>query len=153
MFKFRLDGVLNYRRQIEDDLERGLADINRLLKVEKERLISYKDERGRYQREFYHKQVDGISIDEMRLYLDFLNGLDKTIQEQEKIVSLLFKRADLKREEVITAMKNRKILETIRTRRWDEYQQKEKRAEQALLDEIAGRGNPNGSLIDSYRNI
>ena len=137
MFKFRLEGVLNYRRQIEENLERELADINKLLDIEKKRLISYKEERDRYQEEFRRRQVEGIGVDEIKLYFDFLDGLDKMIQDQDKIVSAVCKRADLKREELITAMKNRKILETIRERKCGEYQKKEIKSEQGLLDEIA----------------
>ena len=137
MFKFRLEGVLNYRRQIEENLERELADINKLLDIENKRLISYKEERDRYQEEFRRRQVEGIGVDEIKLYFDFLDGLDKMIQDQDKIVSAVCKRADLKREELITAMKNRKILETIRERKCGEYQKKEIKSEQGLLDEIA----------------
>ncbi|MFV1950944.1 MAG: flagellar export protein FliJ [Nitrospinota bacterium] len=138
MFKFRLEGVLNYRRRIEESLERELADINRLFDIEKNRLVSYKERRDRYQEEFRRKQVEGIGVDEIKLYLDFLEGLDKTIIDQDRIVTAVCKRVALKREEVLTAMKNRKILETMRARKWDEYRKKEMKAEQDFLDEIAG---------------
>ncbi|NLK98702.1 MAG: flagellar export protein FliJ, partial [Epulopiscium sp.] len=59
----------------------------------------------------------------------------KTV-EQDQVVRKAASFAEKKREELLDAVKQRKMLESLKEKRWTEYKEEENREEQKIIDEI-----------------
>ncbi len=139
MFRFRLESVLNYRRTIEENLLKELSELRRQLSLEEDRLKMMIFEKDRHINDLGSLQKGGVTlqIEDIKLYLLYLNGLEIKIKNQGDIIKKCRERVDKKLVEVIDAMKNRKILEVIKERGYREYTREINLKEQRLLDEIA----------------
>ncbi len=137
MFKFGLEPVLNHRKTVEDNLQRELSVFKTLLKLEKKKLLSFKRAKMKSWGELQQKQMEGISVSEILLYVGFIERISKNLEKQEETVLEVETKFVQKREDVISAMKDRKTLEKLKEKSLMAYKQKLIKNEQSFLDEVA----------------
>lgn len=136
-FKFRFETVLKVKEKKEEQLKREFMQLialkirqeNLLMEIEKERQEKAKEK-------FNEKQI-GTDIQTLIFYEQYTNLLRKQIEETEKRIKELQKEADIKREELIEATKQRKIFERLKQSDFNEFKNLVLKNEQQLLDEIA----------------
>ena len=137
MYKFSLEPVLKHRKLLEEDLQKDLAVLKRQLFDERERLSNFEQVRDRFSGELQQKQVKSISVSDILLYTDYLQEVSKEIEKQSKKILEAEKRVDQKREELVGAMKNRKIIDRLREKGLKAHVQELSKKEQSLMNEAA----------------
>ena len=137
MYKFSLEPVLKYRKLLEEDLQKDFAVLKRQLLDEKVRLSNFEQVRDRFSGELQQKQVKSISVSDILLYTDYLQEVSKEIKKQSEKILEAEKRVDQKREELVGAMKNRKIIDRLREKGLKAHVQELSKKEQDLMNEAA----------------
>jgi len=137
MYKFSLEPVLKYRKLLEEDIQKDFAVLKRQLLDEKVRLSNFEQVRDRFSGELQQKQVKSISVSDILLYTDYLQEVSKEIKKQSEKILEAEKRVDQKREELVGAMKNRKIIDRLREKGLKTHAQELSKKEQDLMNEVA----------------
>ena len=137
MYKFSLEPVLKYRKLLEEDIQKDFAVLKRQLLDEKVRLSNFEQVRDRFSGELQQKQVKSISVSDILLYTDYLQEVSKEIEKQSEKILEAEKRVDQKREELVGAMKNRKIIDRLREKGLKTHVQEVSKKEQDLMNEVA----------------
>jgi len=139
MYRFNLEPLLNHRRYQEEILQRELAGLKKRLAAEKTKLRVLKKKMREYLQHLQQKQKKGTCASEIKLFFDFADHISKEIQTQYRKVVAAEQNFSLKREELIAVMKKRKVLDKLKEKGWQAYQQKLLKKERDFMDEVAGR--------------
>ena len=137
MYKFSLEPVLKYRKLLEEDLQKDFAVLKRQLLDEKVRLSNFEQVRDRFRGELQQKQMKNFNVSDILLYTDFLQEVSKEIEKQSKKILEAEKSVDQKREDLVGAMKNRKIIDRLREKGLKAHVQELSKKEQDLMNEAA----------------
>lgn len=132
---FSLATVLRYRKNIEEEVARDTAGLKK--RLEECELMLMEMERQKEEAIDYYRNEGPLTVEEINLFHSFLSAIEIEIAGQKKKVSDMVRDYEKKREELISAAMDKKIMETLRDREWDEYQRMLFSAEQKELDEIA----------------
>jgi len=136
-FNFRLERILQYRKRYEDEKKRQLTDAisARDLVLAKQREILKALEENEINTT--QEQADGVSL--QGLYgaglLARLARSEDEIIEHEKHIEII-------KAEYIEAVKDVKVLATIKGSRLADYNQDLEKAEAAIIDELATQRSP-----------
>lgn len=135
-FNFRLQRVLDIKKHKEEEKKQELAKL--LLKYKKEEALLFylKDNQTKYQNKLREKQRGAMDIFEMIFYYTYLYKLSYDIKNQQDILRKLETEINNKREEVISASKERKIFEKLKDKKFSQWKQEQNLQEQKFLDEI-----------------
>jgi flagellar FliJ protein len=137
MHKFTLQPLLNHRKFIEETLQKDLSLFKRLLADEKKKLKDYEKVRNGFLVELRQKQRESITASENLLYFNFLVRLASDLDKQRDIVLEVEKKFDRKRDDLIEAMKNRKMLEKLKDKHLKAHSHKLIKNEQDFMNEAA----------------
>lgn len=140
-FRFSLDALLQVKENRVKTLKRELAVLKRALADERDRLEGYREERKRYMEELQRKQREGILPAEVLWYEGFISDLADKIHWHRKRVEELERSIEEKRQELVVASQQKRILERLKEKRWAEFMRELDRRERAFLDEIGIRRN------------
>ena len=138
MFTFKLEPLLNHRRYQEEVLQKELAELKKRLAEEKETLRLLRNRKRKYLQQLQNKQKAGRPASEIKLYLNFVDHLSEKMEVQNQRVRKAEHSFNLKRKDLIQAMKNRKILDKLKEKGQQAYQQKWLKKERDFMDEVAG---------------
>jgi flagellar FliJ protein len=136
MFKPSLEPVLKHRKRIEENLQKELAGLEKSLAVEKQKLLGYRSSIRELSAELKQRQKKGLPISDISLYLGFLRQLSMNITAQEKNVSEVGTRVELKRHDLIEATKRKKTLEKLKEKQMRAHKEALQKKDQAFLDEM-----------------
>ena len=135
-FKFKLQSYLGVKEKIEDQkkLEYGKA----LKKLDEERQIKIELENKKAESVLvFRKSIqDGIKPLELRNFNYYIDFLKEQIKQQIILIEIAEKEAEKKRLELVEAMKQRKMLETLKENDKEAYNKQEMQKEQKIVDEI-----------------
>jgi len=104
---------------------------------EKERLERYHDHWRKYLNEWRAKQHDSVKIHEVELYQRYMIRLREEIRRQAEVVKECMAIMEQKREVLLTAQKDRKIMEKLQEYHRAAYEREQHAQETKLLDEAA----------------
>jgi flagellar FliJ protein len=138
-FEFQLESVLMVRRQLEKQKQIELARVLKSVAEEEECL---EDACGALEdaRDSLRVSESGaIDIDAVRVQRVYIGALRKRIADIAHHISELETELATRRNDVVKASKDRKVLERLKDKRFAEYRYTMDRAEQATLDEVAAR--------------
>lgn len=125
-FKFRLDKLLEIRMQKEEECKREFNENQRQKKIIESKLQDLNEKYDKYK---------GINPNEDVVYQKlkryYLKGLQTGMKETEKTL-VEKKRRELKEKQV-----DRKIVETLKEKKYESYVKEQNRVEQITIDEIA----------------
>ena len=135
-FYFRLQDFLNLRERIEEQKKQefGLA----VARLEKEKqlrdsLINEKESNIISFRTQIQVRIEPLSF---RIHNDYIEWLKERIIEQEKVVQIAQNHVNQKRQELVEAMKDRRMLEKLREKELAVFYKEQSIAEQKVLDEV-----------------
>jgi len=134
-FIFKMQSVLNIRKQKEDSIKNELADAMRKLEAEKRKLAELEDRLENTVREFNEKTKKS-TVHELIEFNEYLSVLNSRIRSQKENVNIVAQYVDKVREELVKAMKDRKILEKLKDRQYEQFLMEQKKLEQKTNDEI-----------------
>jgi flagellar FliJ protein len=137
MYQFNLEPLLNHRRYQEEVLQKELAVLKIRLVAEKEKLGILRQKKRKYLLQLQKKQSEGCPASEIKLYVDFVDQLAKETEAQKQNVLKAERHFNLKRQDLIAAMKKRKILDRLNEKRLQAYEQEQLKKERNFMDEVA----------------
>ncbi len=140
-FDFRLQRVLNFRQSVERQKKVELSLAQRLQLQEKEKLNHLQTQK---EQEINTAPNANDTLDRLDLHLlkvrnDYLTQLTEKIKEQSGRVVQAEKVVEKKREILLNARKDKKVLEILKDRYVNEYKKMKSQEESRLESEIALR--------------
>ena len=116
VFSFRLQTLLNYKRNLEELSQVRLAQCRNDLSLQEDRLQRLSEDREAYEREFQQKTSTAAPVNELALYLEFRDQSHARrlmLEEgREKILSEI----ERERGRLMALTQDRKILEKLKER-------------------------------------
>lgn len=137
MYKFPLKAVLKHRKYLEENLQKELGALKRLLADERKKLSDIKDAKRKYTKELQFKQQKAISVSDSLLYIRFIDRLSRSFDVQTDRVFQSEKNVDKKRNELLEALKKKKVLEKLKEKGIETYNQNALNKERNFLNEMA----------------
>lgn len=143
-FKFTLAPVLDHRQRIEDEKQQILAERRRELKAAEDELARLNAEFKRYSTALREDHAK-LSSEELRWHYAHLEYLDRCITMQHGVIFQRRAAVDRARADLVAASKERKVIEKLKDRRFEEYQVREAAQEQKDLDDTNNRRHDRAS--------
>ncbi|NVN89783.1 MAG: flagellar export protein FliJ [Desulfuromonadales bacterium] len=135
--QFELEQVLRYRLDIERLRKQEFATAKQGFEHAHEQLKQEEALTRNISQEFYKRQSEMDSIEEIRRYSDFFARKREEIKTQKKRVDHLSDVLNERRETLLDATKDKKVLESLKEKKATEYKQDMDKKEQAFMDEIS----------------
>ena len=139
-YSFSLQKVFDYRKRIEEskalDLSRERMNLNRkmqeydLLKDRKEKALQNKKKSD---------SSEKLDLNNLKINKDYIVQINNEITDQSKKVAVANANVEQSREKLIEATKDKKILEKLNDRKYEEYRKYQKQIQNKKDDDVAGR--------------
>ncbi len=146
-FIFKLQPVLNLRQQQEESKKNELGKAIQMLEAEKRRLAGLENSLTDTVRQFNEK-AKKTTVHKLIEFNDYISLLSSKIKSQKENVNNAALYVDKVREELVAAVKERKILEKLKERKYEEYLIEQKKLEQKTNDEIVSYNHNESSAGD-----
>jgi flagellar protein FliJ len=134
---FELDQVLNFRKEVEKMRKLDFAAARQEFEGAAQQLEREEEAMSHLANEFMDKQKEGIYGVELQLYANFSRKKAVEIHEQRQAVISLEREMTEKREDLLDAAKDKKVMEALKDRKTRAYNQGVAEKERHLLDEIS----------------
>jgi|GEM_PF-125338 flagellar FliJ protein len=138
-FAFRLQGVLNYRKQVEEGRIRDLAKAKGVLLQVEEALQEHLDRQEDFRQEFARAQRAGGTVT-AEVLASYGERWDALLHREKRLHALereATEEVEKRRGMVMEASRDRKLLENLKKRKWTAYIHETEREEQKALDEFS----------------
>ena len=136
MFKYKLEPILALKEKIEENKKREFGIAHQSY----ERAKSEKAILVKAQEQAYHaartQKNDSINIIQLKQLNHYTNYMKKEISAKDKEIVSAEQQVEQKRNELVEAVKERKILENLKEIQLQEYKEEENKKENARIDEI-----------------
>lgn len=136
-FRFRLERVLRHRANLLELRERALAEVEAQLVRERGVLAELLGLKAEVLGDLAGLQAAAFEAGERELYQQYLDWVGAEQDRELRLIAELEALRDAKREEVVRAQQDHKIVDRLRERQQAVYRGEVARVEQAALDEIA----------------
>ena len=138
-FSFRLQKVMDLRKQKERLRQQELAASTRQEKTQRAEVTHRKEARLQYGEKIVAGNRSGENLSKTMLYRAYQDRLSKEIEEEGLTLQKLEKKTRRSRDILLEASRKRKTMESLKERGFTEYQEMERREDQVLTDETAAR--------------
>ncbi len=138
-YKYPFEPVLKHRKFIEEMLQKDLAELKRIYDKAIMRWKKLKTAEKKSLEELRQMKAECINIPKVKLYMNYLDRLLIDIGKQKKQVKIEERKWNLKREELATAMKNRKALEKLKEKGLERFKKEMNKKERKYFDEVSIR--------------
>ncbi|MFQ3548312.1 MAG: flagellar export protein FliJ [Armatimonadota bacterium] len=136
-FKFRLQTLLDQRKAKEEQIQIEFGELKKKEALEKEKLEKLMLRLEETLLIIEKALNDGEDTAEIQRMFEFANATREDIRIQDLILERIKIDVAKKREELVEAMKDRKVLDTLKEKQEEEYLKECMRLEQNELDEVA----------------
>lgn len=136
-YQFKLEPLLNHQRFVEGQRQTALAEIQLKLTEEKAILERMLRKEATMTAHLKKKQTSTLSSDDLILYRHYFDRLREDVARQRENTLETERCFRVKQEELLEAVKKRKMLEQLKEKGLSAYQEKLLRQEQADLNEAA----------------
>lgn len=144
MFYFRLQSILDYRKQIEEKQALELANIKNRLDREQKTLNKVQKERATLTAKLENIGKSSLCAANVSVYFSYIHRMKKQENDQKEVIGKVEKELEAQRQAFVNASQKRKILATVKEKKLAEYKLELIRREQKELDEAgilrAGKG-------------
>ena len=144
-FRFSLQAPLDHAGHVEEQLKLELGRLLERLRTERDKLQNYVRRRMQQQARLSQECEGALDLEQIRRRQRHIDALADAVERQKLAVAAAQQAVNRKREELVAAMKRRKVLERLRDRRAAEHNREMQRIEQKLADEIAASHHPRRS--------
>ena len=134
---FHLEQILNYRCEMEKMRKQEFASAKREFERADDRLRREKERVENLSEEFSHRQGELESIQDLRMYVDFFARKRADIKNQTERLDQLGSIVDDRREFLLDATKDKKVLESLKEQKVKEFNLMMEHKEQTFMDEIS----------------
>lgn len=135
--RFELEQVLKYRTEVERVRKQEFAVAKQNLERATDHLDREEAQVDGLSKEFCDRHKDLCTIEEVRMYADFFTRKREEIKlQKERIVQLGHVMND-RRETLLDASKDKRVLESLKEKKAQEFRLEMDKKEQLFMDEIA----------------
>lgn len=138
-FRFPLEPVLSYRRQVEEARKRDFAQAHRAVIEHQQALQRLYAEESTAQADLRTMAATQLNIQDVLAQRRYLTAIARRITQGREQLQKRMQEQTLARAAYLQASRDRRVLERLRERRWEEYRVLVRRDEQKEMDEVAGR--------------
>jgi flagellar FliJ protein len=138
-FRFELEGVLSYRRMIEEEAHREFLLAQQRLDLAGEALARLFLYRTEAQGDLAGREGGSFDVAEVLRYHDYLKGLVERIAEAQVELAGLERERNARRSVLSQASRDRKVIEKVRDRRRQAWRSDVERDEQKETDEVGAQ--------------
>lgn len=136
-FRFKLESVLKVRCLQEEQCRKNLADALLLYEQENLHLGKLLELQNKAEQDVVAQQKEPLSAHEALLYHQYVQKIAARAVEQKSKVIEADALCNLKRQQLLEAVKRRKALETLKNKELKNYNLELKRREEKFINEIA----------------
>lgn len=137
-FLFKLETLLRLRIQLEKNAQMNLAAAKKRLDTAKMILAGIQELQKNAQNEFEQKKnSEKLHVEDFLGWHKYLRKIEIEALSQEKIIVEITEQIKILLKELEAAMKNRKVVEKLKAKKIDDYNQELLQEEQKMIDEIA----------------
>jgi flagellar FliJ protein len=137
LFVFKLQQVLDHRKNIEEIALREFSDAIEKLNAERMTMNALTEKEELLISQWKELAGRAAKISDFSLYIEYIKCVQQYLHNQTAIVNKAEKEAQQKRESLLDIVKERKILETLKEKRRLAYEAGIAEQERKTLDEIA----------------
>lgn len=135
-FKFKLESLLNVKSKLEDKAKTEYGKANLRLQEEKDRLEQLLNQKKETMDSFKESVSKSVKPFEVNIFNRFISNIDNQIKNQQKNIDEALNFVEEKRVELVEAMKQRKIFDTLKQNQKEEFNKQIILNEQKMIDEI-----------------
>jgi len=135
-FHFRLQTILNVKKQLEKSAKNELGIAMQKLEKQKQILAAIQLEKAQQEEECRQEGLSGVLLAKLKQRMEYISVLHERDLAQQERVNEEMKNVDKVREKLIEIMKERKILEKLREKELALYRKEQEKAGQLLVDEL-----------------
>ena len=139
MKKFRFQSILEYRKNLEEEIQQEFLAIREKLSKEGKRLFDIQDQIAYLHQKFQKKLEENIYPAEIELHQKFLQTMIKEEKRQKKKIMELELSLEKKRQELLQAIQEKKIMEKLKEKALRTWQKKQLLEDQKILDEKSSK--------------
>jgi flagellar FliJ protein len=136
-FRFRLEPLLKARRLAEQGRQRAVAEIERERLVIEDRLREQQQFISAGKRSMRDEMTGTLDVDAMRLHAGATMRLMRDAERMVIELAGVHQRLDAARSELIEATRQRRAVELLRERRFEQWKAELEKADDAAIDELA----------------
>lgn len=136
IFRFRLGTLLHVKEQMEKSAKNELGLAVERLESERGRLAAIERELTAIREDLAKAVIGIISPGSIRSLHAFLEVRESVRNHQQDAVKEAAKTVDTIRDRVVTLMQERKVLEKLREKEWEQYRVETIQEEQRQVDEL-----------------
>jgi flagellar protein FliJ len=137
MYVFKLQSVLDYRKNIEEKIHNDFSEKKRELETEKFNLKCLVKERVDIIDELRKMHGKSLHAEDIARYVSYVEKIREKEKKQKEIIERVKNELELKRNELLDAVKKRKVMEKLKERHTDEYESNMSAMEQKNSDEMS----------------
>jgi flagellar protein FliJ len=137
MFTFKFESSLNYRKTVEEKKLVEFSEGKKKMKKEKELLEEIQREQYIIMEQFKKMQEHNFHSPDVDLYLAYITLFKEKEALQKEIVIKVNQEVEILRKELLEAVKNRKIMDTLKERQLREFNENIAVYERKTADETA----------------
>lgn len=137
-FKFSLEPVLDHRERLEEEKQQVFAARQRELQEAEQELARLNGDFKRFSTALRDDHAR-LSTEELRWHYAHLEYLDRCITMQHAVISQRRTAVERARLELVEASKDRKVMEKLKGKKFEEHQALEASLEQKELDDANNR--------------
>jgi flagellar FliJ protein len=136
-FRFRLEPLLRARRLAEQARQRAVAEIERERLTLEDRLRRQQQFISEGKQEMRDRMTGELDVDSMRLHAGATMRLMRDAERMVIALAGVHQRLDAARSELIEATRDRRAVELLRERRFEQWRAAIEKADDAAIDELA----------------
>ena len=136
-YQFKLQRVLDVKNIYKELRRKDLRESMLILHKQADRLKNLQDDLSSSQNDMKSRKEKKFRGFELTFYYSYFNFLSSLIDIQNKKIKKTEAEIEVRREKLLTATKEKEILEKLKERTWQEYQTEFRREEQIISDEIS----------------
>ena len=137
MFRYRLETLLKFRKTVEDEGKRLLAEANRRYLEESGRIAALNAKKAEMMGMIAEMTAKSPDVGLMMIYDGYLNGYETDLRDEMAKAEQARVIMEMERQKLVEARKKRRILERHREILKERYEAGESRKEQIQADETA----------------
>ncbi|MHB8770896.1 MAG: flagellar export protein FliJ [Syntrophales bacterium] len=137
MFVFRLQSVLEHRKNMEEKAQCEFSAATVKLRAERTTMAALRDEETLLGTQWRNLAGQPAKAPDFGLYADYIKRVQQSIREQATVVRAAEEAAERKRSALLAVVKERKMLETLKEKQRLAYESWVAGREQRMLDEVS----------------
>lgn len=134
-YNFKLEKVLNYKENIESVKKGEYGEVSSKLKNAENKLSKYQNNKANLIDEKNSINTN-TNIGNLKIYGEYIKSINKDIKKQEELVFNINKELKKTQEELMEAMQEKKTLEKLKEKDYDEFVKEANKDEEKIVDAL-----------------